>query len=333
MYRITIGLFIIAFCSCGTTARETKDKTPREYLDEVFKIVEQHSIKRDSLDFEKIRRDAYAKLNNAISIADCYPIVRFVLSELNDHHSFFMEKEDVDKWTSTSKMTNLTHSSPYSGKVLINEIGFIEMEGFSSGDSISILEYANDLQKLIKSIDNRNIKGWILDLRQNTGGNCWPMLAGIGPLLGNGVCGYFIGNDHNKSSWYYRDGIAGVDSVEICKVNNAPYNLINSNNPIAILTGPRTTSSGDVIVTSFRGKKNAKSFGESTGGLSTGNASYTLSDGSMIFLTTSIYADRMGTAYGEKIIPDNFVQFEYEKLNTDNDPVIKRAIEWIQGNK
>ena len=304
-----------------------------QYLDEVFKIVEQYSIKRDSLDFEKIRKDAYAKLNNTKSMEDCYPIIRFILSELNDHHSFFMEKEDVNKWTSTSKTTNITPSSPYSGKVLINEIGFIEMQGFSSGDSISILEYANNLQKLIKSIDNRNIKGWILDLRQNTGGNCWPMLAGIGPFLGNGICGYFIGNDHNKSSWYYRDGVAGCDSVEISKVNNAPYNLINSNNPIAILTGPLTTSSGEVIVTSFRGKTNAKSFGESTGGLSTGNSNYTLSDGSMIFLTTSIYADRLGTAYGGKIIPDNVVHFEDEKSNTDNDPVIKRAIEWIQGKK
>jgi hypothetical protein len=39
----------------------------------------------------------------------------------------------------------------------------------------------------------------------------------------------------------------------------------------------------------------------------------------MIFLTTSIYADRLGVAYGGKIIPDNFVQFEYGNLNEGND--------------
>ena len=35
----------------------------------------------------------------------------------------------------------------------------------------------------------------MIDLRPNTGDNCWPMLAGIGPLLGEGVCGYFTDRD------------------------------------------------------------------------------------------------------------------------------------------
>src|SRR5688500_15805641 len=78
------------------------------YLHEVFKIVEQHSINKDSLAFGRIRRDAYAKLANAKSIADCYPIIRFVLSALKDHHSFFMEREKVNEWKSTSKTANTT---------------------------------------------------------------------------------------------------------------------------------------------------------------------------------------------------------------------------------
>jgi carboxyl-terminal processing protease len=317
-----LGILLFSHGSIAQTA----------YLDEVFKIVEQHSINKDSLDFERIRKDAYAKLVNAKSITDCYPIIRFILSELKDHHSFFMEREKVNEWKSPSKITNTT-TFPYSGKVLSNEIGFIEMQGFSSGDSVSISEYANNLQSLIKSIDNKSTKGWILDLRQNTGGNCWPMLTGLGPFLGNGICGYFIYNNTNRSSWYYRDGEAGINSIEICKVRGVPYKLINENNPIAVLTGPRTASSGEVVVTAFRGKSNTKSFGESTAGFSTGNASYALSDGSKIFLTTSIYADRLGVAYGEKITPDHVVKFEYDLSNDANDPVIKQAIDWIQSHK
>jgi carboxyl-terminal processing protease len=84
------------------------------------------------------------------------------------------------------------------------------------------------------------------------------MLAGLGPLLGNGICGYFINNKDKKSSWVYRDGIAGVDSVRICEVKEA-YKIINGNNPIAVLTSSQTASSGEVVVTSFRGKTNVKS--------------------------------------------------------------------------
>jgi C-terminal processing protease CtpA/Prc len=203
------------------------------------------------------------------------------------------------------------------------------MEGFSSGDSVSIVQYANKLQSLIKSIDNKNIRGWILDLRNNTGGNCWPMLAGLGPLLSNGICGYFIDSKQNKSGWYYNNGAAGVDSITKTRVSIEPYSLIKKESQIAVLTGPKTASSGEVVVTSFREKANTKSFGESTSGLSTGNTNYQLSDGSMILLTTSIYADRQGNLYGGKIVPDSLVIFSYDAIGTNNDQVIKAALDWI----
>ncbi len=206
------------------------------------------------------------------------------------------------------------------------------MHGFSSGDSIAILNYANALQALIKSIDDKKIKGWILDRRDNVGGNCWPMLTGLGPLLGNGICGYFVDNNGKKSAWYYKDGITGVDLFENTKVSTEPYILLNEEHHIAVLTGQHTASSGEVIVTAFRRKVNAKSFGESTAGLSTGNADFELSDGSIIFLTTSVYADRKGNMYGGKIAPDSIVPFTYQGLSIDNDQVIKSAMDWIYKN-
>ena len=209
------------------------------------------------------------------------------------------------------------------------DIGYIHMKGFSSGDSISIQNYADSLQLLIKSIDNHSLKGWILDLRENSGGNCWPMLTGLGPLLGNGNCGYFIDNDQNRSSWFYRSGAAGIDSVAITQVSIEPYELLDSKLPIAVLTGPQTASSGEVVATAFRNKTKAKSFGESTMGLSSGNAPYMLSDGSMILLTTSIYADRLGNLYGKKIRPDKYIKFSYQEVGKPDDPVIKNALDWI----
>ncbi len=321
---------MLLFCSISCVHTSLAQK---KYLDEVFEIIEQHSVKRDSIDFKKIKERAYTKLSNVKSINDCYPIVRSILVELNDHHSFFMEKKQVDEWQSTSKTKSIAEPPSFKGKLLNQNIGYVHMEGFSSGDSISILQYSNDLQNLIKSIDNETIRGWILDLRENTGGNCWPMLTGLGPLLGSGICGYFIDNRKNRFAWYYEDGKAGINAVKISSVSITPYKLYKENNPIAVLTGPQTASSGEVVVTSFRGKGNVRSFGENTAGLSTGNANYTLSDGSMIFLTTSVYADRDGNYYGGKIAPDSLVNFSYAELDTEKDQVMKRAIEWITKDK
>lgn len=67
----------------------------------------------------------------------------------------------------------------------------------------------------------------------------------------------------------------------------------------------------------------------STAGLSTGNMNFELSDGSMIFLTTTVFADRERNHYGSKIIPDEEISFSYHSIGTPNDVVIKRAIDWI----
>jgi carboxyl-terminal processing protease len=328
-----MGRNLIVVILLFTTLQSHTLFAQKEYFDEVLKIIELNSIKRDSIDFDKLKDNVYQRLKNIKSIKEYYPIVRFILAELNDHHSFFMEKEEVDKWMSTSKSNDFKKSPPpYIGKILYNKIGYVQMQGFSSGDSISIQEYATELQNLIKSIDSKRIKGWILDLRLNTGGNCWPMLVGIGPLLGNGICGYFIDNNGNKSNWYYKDGEAGTQ-IPLCKMKDAPYKLFKEKNPIAVLTGSWTASSGEVIATSFKGKPNAKSFGENTAGLSTGNTNYKLSDGSMLFLTTTIFADRNGNSYGGKIKPDIYQQSENTDKYSENDPLLKRAFDWIINSK
>ena len=302
---------------------------PKDYLDEVFKIVEKRSIRRDSVDFNKIKSEAYARLKYAGSIDKCYPIVKIILLDLGDHHSFFMPKEQVKKWQTPS---NINEVITFSGKLLDQNIGYIRMKGFGKVDSLSIRQYADSLQNLIKSIDKAKLKGWVVDIRENNGGNCWPMLAGLGPLLGDGVCGYFIDNDNRKSSWFYKNGKSGIDSVAIVSVSKKPYTLINNLNPIAVLTGNPTASSGEVVATAFRKKNNIRSFGESTRGLSTGNAPYKLSDGSMLILTTSIYADRQGNVLGGKIEPDEIIK-TFDKSNSQsNDLVLQKAVNWIYEN-
>ncbi|WP_435138236.1 S41 family peptidase [Formosa sp. A9] len=303
--------------------------TPQKYMDEVLDIIEKNSIRRDSVNFKHLKGLINEKLKTIDSIEACYPLIEYTLTELKDHHSIFMPKAQKAKWESTSKTKTINELITFSGKTLNNNIGYISMKGFNSGDSISIQTYADSLQSTIKSIDHKNIKGWILDLRKNTGGNCWPMLAGVGPLLNEGICGYFIDRKHKKSSWFYKNGETGMDSTIITKISKTPYKLINETPCIAVLTSSKTCSSGEVVTVAFRNKKNTKSFGEPTAGLTTGNTQFDLSDGSAIFLTTSIYADRKGVVFGGKINPDELLTEPSVFTELHEDPVIKRATEWI----
>ena len=74
---------------------------------------------------------------------------------------------------------------------LPGEIGYVQVPAFS-GSAEAATALANDLQRAVMSADQTDPIGWIVDVRGNGGGNMWPMIAGIGPVLGEGVAGYFI---------------------------------------------------------------------------------------------------------------------------------------------
>jgi carboxyl-terminal processing protease len=303
--------------------------TARHYLESFFEIVGAHSLRRDSINLFEIRDKIIDQFRHAQSIADCHPAIVRALKELNDHHSFFMPYEQVQAWRSDAEESRYVRTG--SGILLQNNIGYISLPAFHSGSPRKMQLFADSLQHLIRSLDQNEIAGWIIDLRKNEGGNCWPMLAGIGPLLGEGVCGYFARGQGEGLKWNYINGVIYEDEKEFLRVAE-PYHPKQEYSRVAVLTGPWTASSGEIVAVSFIGRPNTKRFGEPTFGVSTGNQDFTLSDGSMLFLTTSVYADRNKHTYGGKIVPDEIIPFSEGAFSPDRDPVLKRAIEWLTNN-
>jgi C-terminal processing protease CtpA/Prc len=60
---------------------------------------------------------------------------------------------------------------------------------FSSPDKNEVDAYATKVQSVIADLVSKKPCGWIVDLRGNGGGNIWAMLAGVGPILGEGELG------------------------------------------------------------------------------------------------------------------------------------------------
>ncbi len=176
--------------------------------------------------------------------------------------------------------------------------------------------------QLIRSQDAPDLAGWIVDLRGNTGGNMWPMIAGVGPVLGEGVVGYFVPpGGAPATSWSYRDGGAFVGDTELIRVS-MPYELISSAPKVAVLTDSMVISSGEAVTVAFRGRPRTRSFGGATCGLATANQGIPLSDGATLFLTVALMADRARTTYPDGISPDETVAGGTE--------VAERAIAWLR---
>ena len=160
----------------------------------------------------------------------------------------------------------------------------------------------------------------------------WPMIAGIGPLLGEGDhLGEFFTLD-SHSTWKYSDGVAA--EIEDGKedpypaVAGAAYKLIGTPN-VAVLIDRRTGSSGEAVAIAFRGRPKTRFFGEHTQGVSTANDIIKLSDGASMALTIGVDADRTGRQYLEGFDPDEEIHSGDQILPDDQDPVLRGALQWL----
>jgi len=289
------------------------------YLDSALNIMQTHSINRARIDWTTFRARAHARVAGAEHPAQTYSAIRQSLSELGDHHSFFMMPSTSAGFTSGGGTFPDTNA-----RLVENRFGYLRIPAYSGGDSLAIQHFAGQMQEAIRRLDGPRTCGWIVDLRGNTGGNMWPMLAGIGPVMGNGVAGSFVGPGSAPVNWAYQDGAMTLGAGTLVAAPRDPYQLRRPGSPVAVLYDSLTASSGEAVAISFRGLPNTRSFGTVTAGLSTANENYDLPDGAMILLTNSIEADRTGTTYGERLTPDELIA-----KDPGSDAALSAAVRWL----
>jgi hypothetical protein len=295
------------------------------YLEAAIAIMEANGINRLHLDWAALRVDAFEAARHAQTPADTYDIIRSLLRKAGGKHSGFMPPSAA----SDLQQATASDSPPARGTLLLDRLGYIAIEGFGSPDAAASTEYATHVQQLIRDVDAQTPCGWIVDLRENTGGNMYPMLAGLGPILGEGVAGFFVDPEGLQTPWSYEAGAVHLADEAGPRVAGPAYTLHATDVPVAVLTGINTASSGEAVAISFRGRPHTRSFGHYTAGLSTGNAGFPLSDGAMLILTTVVMADRTGTTYGEQVDPDVKVDDVRQYTMLMGEAIPQPAIDWL----
>jgi C-terminal processing protease CtpA/Prc len=213
-----------------------------------------------------------------------------------------------------------------SGRRLAGNIGYIAVPGLWASPIFE--QYSDIMQQIIGDIDQTPTCAWIVDLQGNTGGAMWPMLAGIGPVLGEGRAGSFA-PPADGPAWQYRDGQALLGEMVLAQAP-APYHLRRPDPPVAVLTDRQTVSAGEGIAVAFRGRPQTRSFGGSTAGLPTNNDIVPLSDGAGLVLTVAMDADRTGQTYDAPLVPDVPTLNNFGDRGTDADPALQTAVAWLR---
>ena len=293
------------------------------YIHEYFDIVYQNSIINDKIFIAELKRKTMYFCRDCVDKSQCYKVLKdYTTRNLNDNHSFFTTateyKEMIEGGIHPGNSENL-HNYP-TGKMLKENIAYISLPMFVSNDTKLQALYADSIQNMIANFDNRNPKGYIIDLSNNGGGNCFPMIAGVGPLIGNGVCELSFSGNGTLSKVIYNEGWTGRDTTLMFQKTN-PYHLKHPDKPIAIIYGSGTASSGEVTAIAFIGLANTKSFGKETAGATTRVDNFQMSDGAYLNLASGIDGDRNKNKFIGKIKPDI--------ATTDTEAAITEAIRWI----
>jgi carboxyl-terminal processing protease len=302
-----------------------------QLLDEVLGFMEKNYYRKDEVSWTSLTARAKEQLRAAGSCDDAYSTVSWCLRQLNEPHSFIMAPEKAARYAGEDApppgpgdLSDLV--GEIKGEWLQDSIAYLTIPWISTKDSLICQRIADSLQTVIARLDSRNISRWIIDLRQNSGGNCWPMLAGIGPLLGDGIFGYFVGSGERIPIAYY-DGSAFQGRHIRCQVSdNHGYRTRSARKSIVVLTSRRTVSAGEIVALAFKGRQQTWLIGQPTAGLTTANATYSLSDRSMLVLTVCQEADRSGRICEGSIQPDQLVSANM----VSDDPARTAALTWLQ---
>lgn len=306
-----------------STGRVIPDITPtpvalsgeaEAYLFAALAHIEANALYRDRVDWPAARDEALRIAAGARVPSDTYGAIRAALFRLGDRHSRLIEPAQVQQ------SSQGVGSGTPNGRRLEANIGYLTLPraiGSAPG-------YAETAQRLIREVDSEQTCGWVVDLRGNSGGNMWPMLAGVGPILGEGNAGAFVNGRGGVSDWSYRDGASFAGRMVVERVSN-PYTLLRPAPAVAVLTSGQTASSGEAITVAFRGRPATRSFGAGTAGVPTANAAHRMSDGATIQLTVSRMADRNGRAYDSSIVPDEQV----DPYQTLPDAALQAALAWL----
>jgi carboxyl-terminal processing protease len=291
-------------------------------VEQVLDTMQYQSFKRDQIDWTGLRSQVLARAAGATKMSDTYPALQLALSLLNDSHSRYVAASgSVISYSSVSCASSIAPVPP-----LPANIGYVRV---GSTSNTTPEAYAGALHSAIRAADSDNTTGWIVDLRGNGGGSTYAMVAGVGPILGDGAAGSFVNLDGVKTEWGYRGGVPAATGAtsngSLVVIPSTVYQLRRSNPRVAVLSDRANASAGESTLISFIGRPDTRVFGTASCGLSTGVAGLTMRDGAVLWLARSFMADRNGRQYGGAVLPDETI--------ADSAQVIPRAVQWLQSGR
>jgi C-terminal processing protease CtpA/Prc len=264
-----------------------------------------------------------------------------VLEALDDVHSHIMLNQNyygyyhpVDDTTYLRLKPILDKASSVTGAfystILADHFAYIRVPSINAYIPDQINAYGQTLRDTVCTFQGKNIKGFIIDLRLNTGGNMYPMLGGLSDLLGNTIIGYETEMDGSVvRTWKIENGNLILEGYQATQLENKCHPDF-SETPVVVLVGPVTSSSGTMTAIAFKNRPKTTFIGEPTAsGYTTSNGYFQFAPNLTMNFATQFVADRNKKIYKLNLTPDKFISGGDRFDDLMIDEKIKAALEYL----
>lgn len=335
--------------SSTSTARSQDGFDAQARVTEALNAVRPIAMNRDRVDWNAVEARARDLAASAQDTIDLLPAYHLIVWSLNDNHSRILPSdEQVDEWIRRNGRERFLPDLPRR-RAIVSEFRGRQVSGRdlslaneSMARLVVIPAFNEDdadnafAQSITTALDRPGGScGYVVDLRGNTGGNMFPMIAGLWPLLGDDFTLPVAAPGVETGRLFFRDGqmVASLSDDSNAEVLGRLPTWSGSTDeaarPVAVLVDHGVASSGEGTALALRGRPQTRFFGETTFGAASGNAILTLSDGLMMAVTFTYLKDRDGRIYPDGIPPDEVVETG-PGLSTDpDDAVVEAAKTWL----
>jgi carboxyl-terminal processing protease len=284
---------LVSSCTGGSAGKVDQSHEVRAYVDAAIKVLDR-GLFAVGPSWRMERDRARNKMYAARRIPDTYGELDELAVRAGGTHSSFHSPAVV------SKLKNGPYEVPT--VTAADGIATLTIPGFVRVDSAAVRNYERAAGAAVRTDLSHATCGWIIDLRSNSGGNMWPMVAAASPFLSDGLIMSFRDENRKMDRVVVRGTTVSKSGQEMGTLDPAQIPKL-AEKPVAVLQSQTTASASEGIIVAFAGQKNVRTFGQATLGLSSVNYSAALSDGAELVVTVSRLADRSGKTYAGRIDP------------------------------
>ena len=279
---------VLLLVSCGDANRQ--------YVRKAIRIMDKNGLFAEGPGWESARAEALSA--NPGSLEEAQEIVRTVARVAGGKHSFLqlagsVVADAISEWPAP--------------EVTFSDVGIpvVSLPPFSGNHNEGV-KYASAVLSAVPE----DIPGVVIDLRGNTGGNMYPMIAAVHR---------FLPKDDETLRFRTRGRTQWIplsNAVQMAGVQQRS----RIECPVAVLTDDNTASSGEATLICFRGLDYVRVFGGPTAGYASANQPFPLPGGDHLVLTTGCDVARTGEVFcDDPVEPDVLT-----------DTPLEDALEWIK---